>query len=207
MAGLQSETNTFAPWPTGARAFEEAGVRRGAGVLEGRGPDHQTAQLWRELCVRDGHDFTAGLFAWAQPSGPIVQSVYEGFRDEILSDLWAQGSFDVVLLFLHGAMVSTACDDCEADLVRRVRQVVGEAAVIGVELDPHCHLTQPLVDAADAVILMKHYPHDDYLERAVNAIKKAAYSGNIGDGKIFILDLEQCYRIRTGESGTVAIGP
>src|SRR6185369_12765432 len=72
VAGLQSETNTFAPWPTGLRGFEEAGILRGAQVLEGQGSDHKTAQLWRELCVRDGHDFTAGLFAWAQPSGPIV---------------------------------------------------------------------------------------------------------------------------------------
>ncbi|HEX4709968.1 M81 family metallopeptidase [Phenylobacterium sp.] len=167
VAGLQSETNTFAPWPTGARAFEEGGVRRGADVLRGQGPDHKTAQLWRDLCLRDGHDFTPGLFAWAQPSGPIVQAVYEGLRDEILSELSSQGPFDIVLLFLHGAMVSTACNDCEADLVRRVRDIVGEGAVIGVELDPHCHLTQPLIDAADAVILMKHYPHDDYLERAV----------------------------------------
>jgi microcystin degradation protein MlrC len=166
-AGLQSETNTFAPWPTGLRGFEEGGLRRGAAVLEGQGSDHKTAQLWRELCVRDGHDFAAGLFAWAQPSGPTVQSVYEGFRDEIVAELRAQGPFDVVLLFLHGAMVSTACDDVEADLVRAVREVVGHAAVIGVELDPHCHLTQALVDGADAVILMKHYPHDDYLERAV----------------------------------------
>jgi len=164
-AGLQLETNTFAPWPTGARAFEEGGVRRGAEVLTGQGPDHKTAQLWRDLCLRDGHDFTAGLFAWAQPSGPVVQAVYEGMRDEILSGLRSQGPFDVVLLFLHGAMVSTACDDCEADLVRRVRDVVGDEAVIGVELDPHCHLTQPLVDVADAVILMKHYPHDDFIER------------------------------------------
>ncbi len=167
VAGLQSETNTFAPWPTGARAFDEGGVRRGASVLEGQGSDHRTAQLWRELCIRDGHEFTASLFAWAQPSGPIVQTVYEAMRDEILSDLRSQQPFDVVLLFLHGAMVSAGCDDCEADLVRRVREVVGEAASIGVELDPHCHLTQPLVAAADAVILMKHYPHDDYLERAV----------------------------------------
>jgi len=166
VAGLQSETNTFAPWPTGARAFEEGGIRRGADVLQGQGPDHRTAQLWRDLCLRDGHDFTPGLFAWAQPSGPIVQVVYEGLRDEILSELRSQGPFDVVLLFLHGAMVSSACEDCEADLVRRVRDIVGDEAVIGVELDPHCHLTQPLIDAADAVILMKHYPHDDYLERA-----------------------------------------
>ena len=167
VAGLQMETNTFAPWPTGLRGFEEGGIRRGAAVLAGQASDHKTAQLWRDLCVRDGHDFTAGLFAWAQPSGPIVQAVYEGLRDEIVTAVRSEGPFDVVLLFLHGAMVSTACDDCEADLVRRVRGVVGDKAVIGVELDPHCHLTQPLIDVADAVILMKHYPHDDYLERAV----------------------------------------
>lgn len=164
-AGLQSETNTFAPWPTGERAFAEGGMRRGAEVLSGRGSDHQTAQLWRDLCQRDGHEFTPSLFAWAQPSGPIVQSVYEAMRDEILADLRDQGPFDVVLLFLHGAMVSMDCDDCEADLARRVREIVGPDATIGVELDPHCHLTQALVDASDAVVLMKEYPHDDYLER------------------------------------------
>lgn len=166
VAGLQSETNTFAPWPTGARAFAEGGMRRGADVLKGRAPDYQTAQLWRDLCARDGHDFVAGLFAWAQPSGPIVQSVYEDMRDEILTELRAQGPFDVVLLFLHGAMVSAGCDDCEADLAHRVREIVGPKAVIGVELDPHCHLTQALIDVTDAVVLMKQYPHDDYLERA-----------------------------------------
>jgi len=49
--------------------------------------------------------------------------------------------------------------------------------------------------------------NDEYVEPAVAAIKKAAFSGNIGDGKIFVLDLEKCFRIRTGEEGTVAIGP
>ncbi|WP_372784617.1 M81 family metallopeptidase [Phenylobacterium sp.] len=164
-AGLQSETNTFAPWPTGERAFAEGGMRRGGDVLRGSAPDYQTAQRWRDLCVRDGNDFVAGLFAWAQPSGPIIQSVYEAMRDEILAALREQGPFDMVLLFLHGAMVSTGCDDCETDLVQRVREIVGPSAAIGVELDPHCHLTQALVDVADAIVLMKQYPHDDYLER------------------------------------------
>jgi microcystin degradation protein MlrC len=166
VAGLQSETNTFAPWPTGLRGFEEAGIGRGAEVLEGQRSDYRTAQHWRDLCRRDGHEFVAGLFAWAQPSGPIVQSVYEALRDEILSELRSRGPFDVVLLFLHGAMVSAGCDDCEADLVRRAREIVGDEAAIGVELDPHCHLSQTLIDGADAVVIMKLYPHDDYIERA-----------------------------------------
>ncbi len=49
--------------------------------------------------------------------------------------------------------------------------------------------------------------NDDFVKPTVSAIMEAGYSGNIGDGKIFVMDLEECYRIRTKESGTAAIGP
>ena len=42
---------------------------------------------------------------------------------------------------------------------------------------------------------------DDQMEEAIQAIKKAAYTGEIGDGKIFIFPLEDSMRIRTGERG------
>ncbi len=49
--------------------------------------------------------------------------------------------------------------------------------------------------------------NDEFVEPAVNAILEAAKMGRIGDGKIFVLPLEEAYRIRTGETGVVAIGP
>ena len=49
--------------------------------------------------------------------------------------------------------------------------------------------------------------NEDFVERTVEAILKIARTGRIGDGKIFILPMEECYRIRTGESGNEAIGP
>ena len=48
--------------------------------------------------------------------------------------------------------------------------------------------------------------NDKYLEPTINAITKGAGDGEIGDGKIFIFDLEECIRIRTGERGGEAIG-
>lgn len=48
--------------------------------------------------------------------------------------------------------------------------------------------------------------NDDFVERTVNAIIEGARTGRIGDGKIFILELPQCIRIRTGEEGPAAIG-
>jgi nitrogen regulatory protein P-II 1 len=46
---------------------------------------------------------------------------------------------------------------------------------------------------------------DDHVERAVEAIQKAARTGRIGDGKIFISTIEEVIRIRTGETGQDAI--
>jgi nitrogen regulatory protein P-II 2 len=48
--------------------------------------------------------------------------------------------------------------------------------------------------------------NDNFVEATVKAITKGARTGETGDGKIFILPLEQCHRIRTGETGAVAIG-
>ncbi|ARU03345.1 transcriptional regulator [Comamonas serinivorans] len=46
---------------------------------------------------------------------------------------------------------------------------------------------------------------DELLDRAVEAIESAARTGKIGDGKIFVFELEQVTRIRTGETGASAI--
>lgn len=165
-AGISTETNTFAPWPTGMRGFREGGLFRGNAGVTGTGTNGLVARLYRELAAADGHDLAEGLFAIAQPSGPTLQHVWEELRDEIVASLQRDGPFDVILLLLHGAMVATDCDDCEADLVGRLRSACAPGTVIGVELDPHCHLSQALVDVADAVILMKEYPHVDYVERA-----------------------------------------
>jgi len=46
---------------------------------------------------------------------------------------------------------------------------------------------------------------DEVLDQAVEAIRKAAHTGKIGDGKIFVMDVLQVIRVRTGESGPEAI--
>ncbi|HNW28372.1 MAG TPA: P-II family nitrogen regulator [Spirochaetota bacterium] len=48
--------------------------------------------------------------------------------------------------------------------------------------------------------------NDNFLEKTIDAITRGAGEGEIGDGKIFVLDLDECIRIRTGERGGLAIG-
>lgn len=48
--------------------------------------------------------------------------------------------------------------------------------------------------------------NDDFVEPTIKALIEGARSGEIGDGKIFVISMEQCVRIRTGEKGSDAIG-
>jgi microcystin degradation protein MlrC len=165
-ASLATESNSFSPIPTTRKDFEECVWFR-PGEHPDR-PTHSTAPLFvaRQRAAQEGIELVEGSCFWAEPSAPMRQADYESMRDEILGELEAALPVDGVLLGLHGAMVAQGCDDCEGDLIERVRAIVGPKAVIGVELDPHCHLTEKRVRLADVIILFKEYPHTDFVERA-----------------------------------------
>jgi len=165
-ASLATETNSFSPVPTSRESYEQTMYFR-----PGEHPDRGTlctGPLWiaRRRAKQEGFELIEGSCFWAEPSAPTLQSSYESMRDEILNQLRAALPVDGVLLGLHGAMVAHGYDDCEGDLIARVREIAGPKAIIGVEMDPHCHLTEKRVRGADITILFKEYPHTDFAERA-----------------------------------------
>jgi microcystin degradation protein MlrC len=164
-AGISTETNTFCPVPT---SLDDFIIQRGRDALNGtvNYPFLDLSKTWGRQANTRGYAFDFSLNAFAQPCGVTVKSAYECLRDEILSDLRAAMPVDIVLLDLHGAMVAQEYDDCEEDMIRRVRDVVGSKAVIGVELDLHCHLSPSMIAPADIVITYKEYPHSDCNDRA-----------------------------------------
>jgi microcystin degradation protein MlrC len=169
-ATLATETNTFSPIPTAAANFHEAFYA--APGEHPREPTLCTAPLVvaRRRAAREGFTLIEGTCAWAEPAGTCTRAAYEGLRDEILAQLEAALPVDGVLLGLHGAMVARGYDDCEGDLIARVRARVGPGAVIGVEHDPHCHLTRTRLAASDILITFKEFPHTDTIERAEEVV-------------------------------------
>ena len=167
MAALATETNTFSPIPTGRAAF-----MTGRDWFRDDGSRHPPTMAniplieWRRLGEADGHDVAESIATFAQPAGTTLRGVYEELRDLLLADLRAATPVDVVLLFMHGAMVAHGCDDCEGDTLERVRAIVGPRTTIGIELDLHCHLTEEMRQSADVIITYKEYPHVDIGERA-----------------------------------------
>ncbi|KOF53632.1 microcystin LR degradation protein MlrC-like protein [Achromobacter sp. DMS1] len=169
-AGLGTETNTFAPMPTSLASFRDrdyypAGTHPDTLTFAGA-PLYVARQRGKAL----GWELFEGVVTSAQPGGITTRSAYETLRDELLADLRRAGPVDIALFGLHGAMVADGYDDCEGDLLRRAREIVGPDTVIGAELDPHCHLTDAMVEAADFLVCFKEYPHTDILDRAYDLV-------------------------------------
>ncbi|CCE12220.1 conserved hypothetical protein [Bradyrhizobium sp. STM 3843] len=165
-AALATETNTFAPMPTGLATFHER-----AYFPAGTHPDKMQMHggpLWaaRQVGPSKGWTLIEGLVAAAVPNGVVTRATFETLRDQILADLKAALPVDMVLLGLHGAMIADGYDDCEGELITRVREIVGPDVVIGGTLDPHCHMSDAMVAGADLLICWKEYPHTDIFERA-----------------------------------------
>ncbi|GAB3387944.1 M81 family metallopeptidase [Massilia agri] len=182
LAALAHETNSFSPIPTTLRSFEE-------GILVRPGADAAAQALAHgfpgygfllEVAREHGDRVTQGLCAWAQPGGPVARQVYEGLRDELLGQLAAAGPVDAVFLVLHGAMIAQGCQDCEGDLLERVRAAVGPGVPVGALLDLHATVTPRMTDSGAVLVACKEYPHTDYLARTREL--HAILSGMAGGG-------------------------
>ena len=169
-AGLGTETNTFSSLQIDMDDFSRTCLYR-----PGEHPDDvmeisAPLAVLRERKTTRGWDLVEGTYAFALPAGRVSRACYELLRDEILGQLDKDMPYDMVALSLHGAMCAFGYDDCEGDLLVRVREIVGDETPIGVELDPHSHLSCAMIDNADILIAFKEYPHTDFMERGVELI-------------------------------------
>ena len=181
LAMLATETNTFSPLPTGWNVWRETLLRRRSEHKETITRRQSAyAPLFARLDARDWA-LVSGLQAFAVPAGPTPRAVYESLRDELLDDLDAAMPCDAVMLFLHGAMVADGYDDCEGDILARVRARVGKQIPIGAELDLHCHVTPAMLEMANVLVGYKHYPHTDVYDRLNDLFEIVA---DAADGKV-----------------------
>jgi len=180
-ASLATETNTFSPVPTDRASFAMA-------FYAGPGEHPDTPTLCsspivalRARAKQDGLTVIEGTATWAEPGGLLQRQTFEALRDEILDQLRAAMPVDGVILGLHGAMVAQGYDDCEGDLLARIREIVGPDIIVASELDPHSHLTPKRVKAANILAAFLEFPHTDFYERGEHVVELglAAIRGDI----------------------------
>ena len=161
VAGSQHESSSFSPVPTGwssFRVFQWTPERRDDEVGAGY---EESCTFAREL----GWEVVAGPVFQTEPSLPATAEAWRQIAAGIIEPLQASGVFDIVFLCLHGAQMAHGTDDCEGDLLSRIRAVVGERTAIGVVLDLHANVSHAMLAAADLLVSCREYPHVDYNHR------------------------------------------
>lgn len=109
-------------------------------------------------------------------SGWITQQAYETFVGRMIAELRSGGPFDGAYLCVHGAMGVRGVARPEAELARRVREVVGPKAFIAATFDLHGNEDEEFLKYADMAFTVKYFPHyDGYLqgERAARTLVRA----------------------------------
>ncbi|MFP3951527.1 MAG: M81 family metallopeptidase [Candidatus Bathyarchaeia archaeon] len=169
VASFSHETCTFCPKETTIENFERGGVLYDEEVLEhNRGiPSYingfiTAAEEFEDVALIGT---LAASSAWGGSSGSwLTEECFDRYSNGIAERIDQAGKIDGVLLALHGAMAARGYMKPEAEVVRRVRKVVGPETPIFVTLDLHANEDEELTQAADGVFILKTYPHVDSQE-------------------------------------------
>lgn len=163
-AGLITETSDITPIATTESDWK---IEHPSQQQDGQSILADMLALFNRKSQEQGWEVADSICASAlPPGGRTIKHVYETLRDTILNDLEQAMPVDGVLLQLHGAAMAHGYDDCEGDLLQRIRNIVGDKVTIGIELDPHCHFSQAMLDNADLMVFYKTFLHTDIQDRA-----------------------------------------
>lgn len=167
VAGIVHETNSFAPGRTDMAAFRDQWVedaialdRKYRGTRTSMGGTIDAAEQNRAELV-------SGLVTSATPSGMVTAQAAEQLLEQLTASI--PKAVDGLVLILHGAMVSEAYEDMEAEMLKRIRAKTGPGLPIAVSLDLHANISRALVDSSTIMVGYDTYPHVDMYERAVEA--------------------------------------
>ncbi len=174
VAGFQHETNTFAPSPADWAAFQ-------AGTTF---PSCERGQLmalvernlpiggFMRAALADGHTLEQGGYRGATPSAHITRDAFERIAADITDHIaQAHERLDAIYLDLHGAAVAEHVDDCEAELLARVRRIVGPSLPVVISLDLHANVSEAMLELADAAVAYRKYPHTDMADTGALAFE------------------------------------
>lgn len=170
VGSLFIECNHLGGVPTTIEFFKRSELCRDADVLSvADGTVGGMLHVLRESSAK----IAPLIVAMSCPSGPLTNDCYSQLKTEMLSRLRNAGDVDGVLLALHGSASAENAGDVEGDLLSAVREYVGRHVMIVASLDLHAHVTETMVQNADALVAWETYPHRDAFstgERAANLL-------------------------------------
>lgn len=162
---FQHETVTFLRNDTTLEDFVYPGSPAGGEALLNSGPKSYMGGFVQVAREYDGVELV-GIESPLWPrtgsgSGWVTEEAYEHYVGRMIAGLRASGPFNGVYLCVHGAMAARGIPRPEAELARRVRDVVGPGAFIAATFDPHGNEDAEFLRHADMAFCGKYFPHYD----------------------------------------------
>lgn len=173
IAGLMHESNTFSSTPADRRRFEQGSFATGSDAIPVWKDAHHEFGGFIEGATRFDYEPVPSVMAWATPSGPVDDAVFEEVVDRIIAD-YRKSPADGVLLALHGAMVTARYPSADTEVLRRVREAIGPEVPLVASLDFHANCDPRMTDHADALVGYQTYPHVDQRQRGLVAAELLA---------------------------------
>jgi microcystin degradation protein MlrC len=171
IAEFKQETNSFVPFTTTLKTFEEQYLHRGEDILTAFGDARLEIPGALDAIREAGATPVPLLATMAMASGTVERKSFDILMNEIARRLKAADPVDGVFLSLHGAMIIEDEPDAEAEIVRRVREVLKSGTPITVSLDLHGHITAAMLQPDVAYIGYREFPHIDMYETGYRAAR------------------------------------
>jgi microcystin degradation protein MlrC len=167
IAGLACENSTFTPSRTTAPAFHP---KRGNEILE------KYAFLRPGTALGQAAEWRGALIGHALPGGIVTRDAFEELAGEIIERLTAivnsvDGNLDGLWFDIHGAMYVEGMEDVEAELLRRIRRVIGPEVLVSASMDLHGNVSRELGHQTDLITCYRTAPHEDTFETKERACR------------------------------------
>ena len=182
IAGFQHETNTFCPFPTSLSDFEMTdswpGLTKGKDIIDTFSP--LNIPIGGFINANTEWELIPIVWAAAEPAGFVQSQAFDTIVAMICDGINEAGEIDGVYLDLHGAMVTDSYEDGEAEIIKRVRHVIGDELPLVCSFDFHANISPEFIDAVSALTIFRHYPHTDMAyggERAANLMTMLVETG------------------------------
>ncbi|MEV0618335.1 M81 family metallopeptidase [Nonomuraea sp. NPDC050404] len=159
ICGIHIESSTFSPHLSGTSDFD---VTRGQALLD--------RYDWLGSPWAAEVEWVPLVHARALPGGAVEPAAYDAWRAEIVRGL-SEGTFDGVLLDIHGAMSVVGRQDAEGDLITAIRSVIGPEPLVSAAMDLHGNVSPTLFDGCDLLTCYRTAPHVDVWETRERAAR------------------------------------
>jgi microcystin degradation protein MlrC len=171
VGSLIQESNTFSPlradlafFRSGCLCFDQESLDLLSGTRTELGGFIAAGQ-------EVGAELVPTVAAWAASAGAMEGTAYRWLAEELLRRVRGAGAVDGVLLALHGAWVAEDEEDADGWILEQVRRIVGPDVPVVATLDLHANITARMVEAADALVGFRTYPHIDMFETGDRAAR------------------------------------